>query len=157
MGRLNSAATQVWLRETDLVDLTLATLPAYLRGEGHPVLADRIEAAGNDRAWELRDVGLSIADAAQEVEINGVPATIAAHYNAGVISVADAKRHAGKTDPLSDLRKLATDRATAEHALTEIRRLGKVKAQEARQKGASVADIGEAFGVSRQGAYDLLD
>ena len=50
MGRLNSAATQVWLRETDLVDLTLATLPAYLRGEGHPVLADRIEAAGNDRA-----------------------------------------------------------------------------------------------------------
>ena len=74
-----------------------------------------------------------------------------------MISVADAKRHAGKTDPLSDLRKLATDRATAEHALTEIRRLGKVKAQEARQKGASVADIGEAFGVSRQGAYDLLD
>lgn len=115
-----------------------------------------IGATDPDRAWELRQAGLNIENAAIEVEADGVTATLAAHYNEDRLTLEEVTAEAG-TDPLGDLRKLARDRASAEHALTEIRRLGRLKARQAREKGASVAEVAEAFDVSRQGAYDLLD
>lgn len=114
-----------------------------------------IGATDPDVAWELRQAGLNIETAGREVEVDGVTATVAAHYIAERLTLDEAKQAAG-VDPLADLQRLAKDRAAAEHALTEIRRLGRVKAIDARRQGASVADIADAFGVSRQGAYDLL-
>lgn len=114
-----------------------------------------VGATDPDVAWELRQAGFSIEATGREVEVDGVTATVAAHYIAERLTLDEAKRAAG-VDPLADLRQLAKDRASAEHALTEIRRLGRVKAIDARRQGASVADIADAFGVSRQGAYDLL-
>jgi hypothetical protein len=39
------------------IEISLDTLPAYLRGEGHPGLADEIEAAGRDTAKLLVALG----------------------------------------------------------------------------------------------------
>lgn len=108
-----------------------------------------------ESAWELREAGLSITQAGQTIEIDGISRSIAAFYDSGDLTIEEAKQEAG-VDPLADLQQLAQDRASAEHALTEIRRLGRIKALAAREQGASVVAIAEAFGVSRQAAYDLL-
>ena len=45
------------------IDITLDTLPAYLRGEGWPEQADQIEAAGHDAAQLL----VELADASRVI------------------------------------------------------------------------------------------
>lgn len=154
----------------------ILTLRRHLEEDGHPTPDDAVRqwceqgwadpsaayrewggigATDPDRAWELRQAGLNIEQASREAVADNITATIAEHFNEGRITIEDAKGMA-EVDPLGDLQQLAQDRASAEHALTEIRRLGRIKALAARERGVSVADIAEAFGVSRQGAYDML-
>lgn len=109
-----------------------------------------------DIARELHDEGIPVVKAAEQAEADGRRASIGQLYFEELVTIEEAKRLAD-IDPLVDLRDLSANRASAEHALEEIRKLGRVKAKEARAKGASVAEIAEAFGVSRAQAYNLLD
>lgn len=108
-----------------------------------------------DLAWELHEAGVKILQASEIRTIDGIEATIAAHVVAGRLTVGEAVSEAG-VDPLRDLALLAQDRTSAVHALTAIGKLAKAKAKLARERGASVADIAKAFGVSRPTAYDLV-
>lgn len=108
-----------------------------------------------DAVRDLREAGVSVREARMEAVVDGAAEPIGRLYADQKISIEEAVTFAA-VDPLKDLRDLAQGRATAEHALSEVRRLGAIKAREARAKGSSVAEIAEAFGVSRQGAYDLL-
>lgn len=105
------------------------------------------------RARDLRDAGVPLMREV-DCEVRSL-GEVARRYYEGEITLDEAKREAG-SDPLLDLADLKRDRDTANRGLEEIRRLAPIKAREAREAGASVAEIGEAFGVSRQGAYDLL-